>query len=887
MHVITRICVLFLWIHTLSLVKCQDCALQQFLNGNLYDSNFDTSDLEASYPNGAQVRVGCKVGYSGFFKLICDGRIWKHKGNVCQPKPCGHPGDAQFSDFHLEDGDDFVFGSRVVYTCHKGYQMVSRTTSRNCMAKGWDGVVPVCEAKSCPVVHVDNNVQANGDPEEATYGNVLRFSCKSNAEILNGPIEIFCDENGDWSDKAPKCEVVRCTRPEIENGFVSEDIQQYNEHEVLHFGCNRRYKPAEVRLSKCTKLGIRAEWSPTPLCEQITCKLQLTAPGTRYQPAYKNVFLPDETVTVTCDRKFWTFNVKTTSETATCQDDGKWTFTPECKEVTCINPREDQAEIGRRESWSKKMDETTNYSCKRGYRKTAEWATCTRDGWTPSPLCEAKTCDRKDVQYADIDGTPQSKYGYNEQVKYICKNGYVGRFILTCEETGWTGSSQCSTCPKAEVPHGFVVGPYNDRLYYTCHEEYKLFTKGWWSEAKCNGTAWPELERCIEKTNCGEFPVIRNGEVTHQHHDSGHGYEQGARVKVKCDKGYKTEDDVLTCDGKWKSVIPFEEICTPTATPCQPPPKVENATVVNLYHKEYLSDSEVIYQCRHEYTIEGEDKIRCNDGKWEEKNIICTSVREIMLCTPRYQMVSRDDTRTRLLDKRTNHLPICDHKSLRGLNMDSRVICKVHICTTESTLTGCIIAWYGNYSALNRKALQRVVKTAQHITRTKLQPMEDLCAQWCRKKANRIIRHPHHPTHKRFFAAALQQTVPHHQAQGQLHPCLLVVGHHIDGDLKSTRKTQYNPSESVEYMCERYYTMEGQPFRTCINGEWTGQLRCLKPCVVNEDDFRQHSISKSSGNEYLSHDEIIEFRCARGIPVGAVAMRQRCNGGVLLLPTCQ
>uniref|UniRef100_A0A8C4H4R6 Sushi domain-containing protein n=1 Tax=Dicentrarchus labrax TaxID=13489 RepID=A0A8C4H4R6_DICLA len=109
-----------------------------------------------------------------------------------------------------------------------------------------------------------------------------------------------------------------------------------------------------------------------------------------------------------------------------------------------------------------------------------------------------------------------------------------------------------------------------------------------------------------------------------------------------------------------------------------------------------------------------------------------------------------------------------------------------------------------------------------------------------------------------------------------------------DGDLKYTKKSNYSNNETVEYMCPSFYTMEGEPYRTCINGEWTGHMRCLKPCVVNEDDFRQHNITlKSSDNKYFTHDEIIEFRCARGIPVGAVAMRQRCNGGVVLLPTCQ
>ncbi|KAI3370678.1 hypothetical protein L3Q82_007092 [Scortum barcoo] len=48
-------------------------------------------------------------------------------------------------------------------------------------------------------------------------------------------------------------------------------------------------------------------------------------------------------------------------------------------------------------------------------------------------------------------------------------------------------------------------------------------------------------------------------------------------------------------------------------------------------------------------------------------------------------------------------------------------------------------------TALNRKALQREVKAAQHITRTELPSMEDLYTQRYRKKATKIIKDPSHP----------------------------------------------------------------------------------------------------------------------------------------------
>ena len=54
--------------------------------------------------------------------------------------------------------------------------------------------------------------------------------------------------------------------------------------------------------------------------------------------------------------------------------------------------------------------------------------------------------------------------------------------------------------------------------------------------------------------------------------------------------------------------------------------------------------------------------------------------------------------------------------------------------TIESILTGCITAWYGNYSASDRKALQRVVRTAQYITGAKFPAIQDLYTRRCQWK---------------------------------------------------------------------------------------------------------------------------------------------------------
>ena len=66
-------------------------------------------------------------------------------------------------------------------------------------------------------------------------------------------------------------------------------------------------------------------------------------------------------------------------------------------------------------------------------------------------------------------------------------------------------------------------------------------------------------------------------------------------------------------------------------------------------------------------------------------------------------------------------------------------------------MTGCITAWYGNSTALNRMALQKVVpSTSQYITGAELPAIQDLYTRQCEKKARKIIRDTNHPSHRLF-----------------------------------------------------------------------------------------------------------------------------------------
>ncbi|XP_039984434.1 complement factor H-related protein 1-like [Xiphias gladius] len=110
-----------------------------------------------------------------------------------------------------------------------------------------------------------------------------------------------------------------------------------------------------------------------------------------------------------------------------------------------------------------------------------------------------------------------------------------------------------------------------------------------------------------------------------------------------------------------------------------------------------------------------------------------------------------------------------------------------------------------------------------------------------------------------------------------------------NGDTRETQKYRYAHNERVEYVCQKYHTMQDGPFKTCNNGDWTGEMRCLKPCTVDTEVMNKNNIAFRYTYEkklYSTHLDYMEFACTRGRRLGTVAMRQRCIDGVIVLPTC-
>ena len=79
-------------------------------------------------------------------------------------------------------------------------------------------------------------------------------------------------------------------------------------------------------------------------------------------------------------------------------------------------------------------------------------------------------------------------------------------------------------------------------------------------------------------------------------------------------------------------------------------------------------------------------------------------------------------------------------RKLKKAGMGQKVLRAFYRGTTENILTGCFTAWYGSCTELNRKAMQRVVRTAERISGCDLPSIQALYDERCVNKAQGIMK---------------------------------------------------------------------------------------------------------------------------------------------------
>ncbi|XP_067252395.1 complement factor H-like isoform X2 [Chanodichthys erythropterus] len=569
---------------------------------------------KASYSDGETVRLYCMTGFTGVYRLKCEEGKWKTTiERKCAKKKCSHPGDTPNGDFKLTAGSEFVFGATALYTCKKGFEMTSRINQRTCRAQGWDNTVPVCEAVKCPAIRTNAFVTASGNTEEGSYGDVIHFECVSADKKIDGSSDIHCTETGDWSDSVPTCKEITCTAPVITNGFVVEPAQEYQKDAILKYRCSPGFKAREG-IPRCAKFG----WTLNPECDEVTCELKSRFGVQKINPEGKTLFRAEESVEITCTERYRIIGTKQITRSFTCQENGEWDHEPVCEVIRCEVPR-DQHVYNPHYYFSGEMTLGTkkSYYCYDEGQYNRGVATCTRDGWTPKPLCAEKTCAAPNIENAEILGGQTQKYSKKSKIKYQCYPGFEPEqpVEITCNsQTEWTGIRPCHAkqklCKYPSVENGFhTLSSTEEKIFYSCDTGYKPFSGNWWDSVTCSGGSWSEEPRCIREEECGAFPSVHHGKLQQTKQT----YNDGDKTEFKCDPGFKPTPRFIRCvSGTWETPVCEVDVR------CDIPPKVENAFITSKPEEFYGDGSNVTYACRSSFSLNGKSTVFCRSGTWEE-----------------------------------------------------------------------------------------------------------------------------------------------------------------------------------------------------------------------------------------------------------------------------
>ncbi|CAO2637513.1 Sele [Lemmus lemmus] len=187
----------------------------------------DHGSLDCTHPFGlfsynSSCSLSCKRGYlpsnpESTMQCMSSGE-WSVAAPACKVVECEaltHPANGVRKC--SSNPGSFPWNTTCAFACAEGYKRVG-VQSLQCISSGvWDNKKPSCKAVTCDAIPQlqHGSVSCSNSPAgEMAFKSSCNFTCDQSF-MLEGPAQVECNVEGQWTPQIPVCKVVQCSSLEV------------------------------------------------------------------------------------------------------------------------------------------------------------------------------------------------------------------------------------------------------------------------------------------------------------------------------------------------------------------------------------------------------------------------------------------------------------------------------------------------------------------------------------------------------------------------------------------------------------------------------------------------------------------------------------------------
>ncbi|KFP06167.1 Zona pellucida sperm-binding protein 3 receptor, partial [Calypte anna] len=252
---------------------------------------------------------------------------WTETPDPCQIPRCPKP-DIPHGIEIYKSKTDYGIWTQLRLACDPGYVLRGQASTQCQADASWAPPLPFCDKACAPPPKIPHGQHSLSSWTQFPYGTMVTYSCLDGLSLI-GDESIYCTSddgvNLTWSGPAPECRLVRCPKPVVERGRMSQQRFTFPFGVSVQFSCLEGFKLRGDAESRCLEDG---SWHPPlPSCQPVHCLPPSGQENVLLYSLKKLQYEVKETVSFSCRGDGYPSGRLET----TCSADGTWNPPFRCK----------------------------------------------------------------------------------------------------------------------------------------------------------------------------------------------------------------------------------------------------------------------------------------------------------------------------------------------------------------------------------------------------------------------------------------------------------------------------------------------------------------------------------------------------------------------------